>query len=334
MAPITRRDITIALAASCMAASPAFPLRQTLAGSGYLPGSSQRIIVPFAAGGTADGVGRVVADILNTALGTRFAVENRSGRNGSVGAEIAARAPPDGQTLLLGTLGTAITNHYLYRHLDYDGEESFAPVALVAEVANVLLVHPAFPARTLSAFVDHCKRKDPGSLSYASPGTGSTGHLFMEHFQSRAGIRLSHFGYGSRSRMIRDLLAGRALVAMDNLPTHLAHIRSGALHPLGVTSARRCECAPEIPSVAAQGYPGYEATLWWYIAAPAGTRLALVKRLSEEIMTGLTTEAAVQRIRACGATERPANADDLRRHIATEKTKWTHVIDSAQLSSR
>jgi tripartite-type tricarboxylate transporter receptor subunit TctC len=317
---MTRRDATIALAASL-----AFPLRLASAES------TQRLIVPFAAGGTADGVGRVVAEILNTALGTRFAVDNRSGRNGTIGAELAARAPPDGKTLLLGTLGTAITNHFLYRHLEYDGEESFTPVALVAEVANVLLVHPAFPARTLSAFVNHCRLQGAGRLPYASPGTGGTGHLFMEYFQRRAGIRLNHLDYGGRSRLIRELLAGRALVAMDNLPSYLAHLRSGALCALGVTSARRCACAPDVPTLAEQGYPGYDATLWWYIAAPAGTRLALVKRLSDEIAKGLASEAAVQKIRACGAIERPATADALSRHITAERTKWTRVIEPAQL---
>jgi tripartite-type tricarboxylate transporter receptor subunit TctC len=334
MATITRRGATIALAGLCSTAPVPLFSRHAFAGDSRLPGKSQRIIVPFAAGGIADGLGRVVAEILNGSLETRFGVDNRSGRNGTVGAEMAARAPPNGQTLLLGTLGTAITNHYLYKHLEYDSEASFAPVALVAEVANVLLVHPTFPAYTLAEFVDTCKRRGPHRVPYSSPGAGGTGHLFMEYFQSQAGIRLTHIDYGGRSRMIRALLAGQVLVAMDNLPSYLTHIRSGVLRALGVSSAKRCDCAPDVASIAEQGYPGYEATLWWYVAAPAGTRLALVKKLSKEITKGIATEAAVRRIRACGATERPADSDALARHILEERTKWQRVIHSAELAQQ
>ena len=331
MATTTRRAAAVALAAMGAAAcAPLFP-RVAFAKDLRPAAGSQRIIVPFAAGGTADGLGRVVAEILNKSLAAQYTIDNRSGRNGSLGTEIAARAPADGRTLLLGTLGTAVTNPYLYRHLEYDAEGSFTPVALVGEVANVLLVHPAFPAHTLAAFVEHCKRLGANGVSYASPGTGATGHLFMEYFQSQAGIRLRHLAYGGRSRMIRDLLAGRVVVAMDNLPAYLAHIRSGALRALGVTSARRCECAPYVASIAEQGYPDYEATLWWHIAAPAGTRLALVKRLSDDLVKGIPSEAALRKIRDCGAAARPADADELVRHIAGEKAKWQRVIRSAQL---
>jgi tripartite-type tricarboxylate transporter receptor subunit TctC len=131
--------------------------------------------------------------------------------------------------------------------------------------------------------------------------------------------------------MIRDLLAGKVLVAMDNLPAYLAHVRSGALRALGVTSATRCGCAPDVASIAEQGYPGYEATLWWHVAAPAGTRLALVSRLSDDLVKGIASEAALRKIRVCGATARPANADELVQHIAGEKAKWQRVIRSAQL---
>jgi tripartite-type tricarboxylate transporter receptor subunit TctC len=168
-------------------------------------------------------------------------------------------------------------------------------------------------------------------VSYASPGTGATGHLFMEYFQSKAGIRLRHLAYGGRSRMIRDLLAGKAIVAMDNLPSYLAHIRSGSLRALGVTSARRCDCAPSVPTIAEQGYLGYEATLWWYVAAPAGMRLALVKKLSHEIVEGITAERATRMIRACGAIERPADAAELAQHIAGEQTKWQRVMRATHL---
>src|SRR5262249_38799874 len=180
--------------------------------------NARRIIVPFAAGGTADCLGRVVAQILTESTGSTFVVENWKGAGGNVSAEIVAKALPDGRTLLLGTLGTAITNQYVYKNLTYDCDWSFAPVALVAEVTNVVVVHPSFPARTLREFVECCKERGVGKVNYGSPGVGSVGHLAMEYLQSQAGFRLRHAAYRSRSLMIKDLLAGRVRVAMDNLP--------------------------------------------------------------------------------------------------------------------
>ena len=170
MATTTRRAAAAALAAMGAAACAPLFSRVAFAQDPRAAGGSQRIIVPFAAGGTADGLGRLVAEILNESLAAQYTIDNRSGRNGSLGAEIAARARPDGRTLLLGTLGTAVTNPYLYKHLEYDAEGSFTPVALVGEVANVLLVHPAFPALTLAAFVEHCRRLERRAINLESKG--------------------------------------------------------------------------------------------------------------------------------------------------------------------
>ena len=159
-------------------------------------------------------------------------------------------------------------------------------MALVAEVPNILVVHPTFPAGTLEEFVHYCKERGCDELAYGSPGMGATGHLAMEYLQSQAGIRLRHVAYGSRSRMIRDLLAGNVQIAMDNLPTYLQHTRSGALRALAVSSTDRWFTAPDVPSIAERGYPDFEASLWWYVAAPAGTRLELVKKLSDRIVQG------------------------------------------------
>jgi len=204
-------------------------------------------------------------------------------------------------------------------------------VALVAEVPNILVVHPTFPAGSFEEFVHYCKERECDELAYGSPGTGATGHLTMEYLQSQAGIKLRHVAYGSRSRMIKDLLAGNVQIAMDNLPTYLWHARSGALRALAVSSTERWSTAPDVPSIAEQGYPDFEASLWWYVAAPAGTRLELVKKLSDKIVQGLKSEAVVARIRACGASERPGNAEELARYIGAERAKWKKVIETAQL---
>jgi len=305
--------------------------RRGWAGDSSPTSKTRRIVVPFAAGGTADCLGRVVAQILAESTSSTFVIENRTGGGGNVSAEIVARAPPDGQTLLLGTVGTAVTNQYVYKYVPYDSEWSFTPIALVGEVTNVIVVHPTFPASTLKEFVDYCKAQGPDRVSYGSPAVGGAGHLSMEYLQGRAGIKLRHVAYDGRSRMIKDLLAGHILIAMDNLPPYLRHIQSGVLRALGVSSAGRWFAAPDVPSIAEQGYPGFEAALWWYVAAPAGLRLELVKNLSDEIVKGIRSEAAIKWIRESGASERPGDSEDLARHITAERIKWKRVIDAARL---
>jgi tripartite-type tricarboxylate transporter receptor subunit TctC len=293
-----------------------------------------RIVVPFAAGGTTDVMARVVAHILTEALGAPFLIDNRTGASGDVSAEIVAKAPPDGRTLLLGHVGTAVTNQYLHKYVPYDSVESFAPISLIGEVANVLVVHPRFPARSLKEFVDYCNALGPAKVSYGSPETGGTGHLTMEYLQRVAGIKLRHVDYGGRTRMLADLLAGNILVAMDNLPTYMPHIRSGALRALAVSSSRRWFAAPDIPTVAEQGYDDFASTLWWYLAAPAGTRLDLVNRLALAIADGVKSEPMARKIRNIGVLELPGCPEDVAKHIATENAKWKKVITGAGLMAQ
>lgn len=319
-----------AIATAIAAGALVTPMRCWAKGT-YPAEPAYRIVVPFAAGGIADCLGRLVAQILNESMGSTFVIENWSGAGGNLSAEIVAKARPDGRTLLLGTVGTAVTNQYLYKNISYDRELSFAPVALVAEVTNMLVVHPTFPANTFEEFVRYCRQHDCDELRYGSPGIGATGHLTMEYLQNQAGIKLMHVAYGSRTRMIRDLLAGNILIAMDNLPTYLRHARSGALRALAVSSPERWFAAPDVPSIAEQGYPDFEASLWWYIAAPAGTRRELVKKLSDKIVQGLKSEPVVRKIREWGASERPGDTEELARHMGAERTKWKKVIEAAKL---
>ena len=250
---------------------------------------------------------------------------------GGTGAELVAKAAPDGLTLLLGTVGTAVTNQYLYKAMPYDSVKSFAPVALVGEVANVLAVHPSFPAKTLKEFIDYCKAQGPNKVSFGSPAVGGTGHLAMEYLSTLAGIRLEHVVYRGSSLVMKDLLAGHILVTMDNLPPYLQHIQSGALRALAVSSAKRWFAAPEVPTVAEQGYAGFDAAPWWYVAAPAGTPQEIVTKLSEEIVKGIKSEAVIKRIRDAGASELPGDAADLTKHMVAENVKWKKVIDAAKL---
>ena len=319
-----RTAIAAALAAPMLA-------RHGWAQSAYPGGKTVRVVVPFAAGGTTDILGRVVAQLLTEQMGGTFVVDNKTGAGGNVGAELVAKSPPDGMTLLLGTVGTAVTNQYLYKTMPYDSVKSFAPVALVGEVANVLAVHPSFPAKSLKEFIDYCKAQGPNKVSYGSPAVGGTGHLAMEYLSSLAGIKLEHVVYRGSSLVMKDLLAGHILTTMDNLPPYLQHIQSGGLRALGVSSAKRWFAAPDVPTIAEQGYAGFDAAPWWYVAAPAGTPPEIVSRLSAEIVKGTKSEAVIKKIRDAGASELTGDAEALTKQMVAENAKWKKVIEAAKL---
>jgi tripartite-type tricarboxylate transporter receptor subunit TctC len=326
-----RRRTAIALGLAAGAVAAPNLARNGRAENRYPGDRSARIVVPSAAGSTTDFIARVVAGILSESTGWNFCIENRKGWSGNVGAEVVARAPPDGKTLLLGHVGTAVTNQYLHRHIPYDSAESFAPIAMVAEVANVLVVNPSFQCRSLAELAGYCTAQRPYSVHYGSPSIGSIGHLAMEHLQDVVGIRLAHTAYPGSVRLAKDLLAGQTPIAMDNLPPYLPLIRSGALNALTVTSADRWFTAPDIPCVREHGFGDFDATLWWYVAAPAGIRRALVRDLSSAIVNGIAAASAASRIRSIGVLERPRRTEDLVAHIAAETGKWKKVIAAAGL---
>jgi tripartite-type tricarboxylate transporter receptor subunit TctC len=234
-------------------------------------------------------------------------------------------------TLLLGTIGTAVTNQYLYKNMPYDSVKSFAPVALVGAVANVLVVHPSFPAKTVKEYIDYAKAQGPNKVSFGSPAIGGSGHLAMEYLCSLSGIKVEHVVYRGSSLVMKDLLAGHILTAMDNLPPYLSHMQSGALRPLGVTSPKRWFAAPDVPTVAEQGFPGFDASPWWYVAAPAGTPPEIADRLGAEIVKGLGSPSVVKKIRDTGAVETPGDAAALAQHMVSENAKWKKVIEAAKL---
>jgi tripartite-type tricarboxylate transporter receptor subunit TctC len=295
------------------------------------PNKPIRMVVPFAAAGTTDLLGRIVAEHLQSAWGANVVVENKSGAGGNVGAQTVATAPADGYTLMLGTVGTAVTNQFLYKKMPYDTATAFAPVALFGEVANVLAVNPKIPVKTAKEFVAYCKQQGDYKVSFGSPGIGGTGHLAMEYFQVRAGFKAEHVAYRGSSLVLQDLLAGNIASTMDNLPPYLPHIQSGALRPLGVSSSKRWFALPDVPTIAGQGFEGFDAAPWWYVAAPAGTPAEIVKKLSAEIVKGGKSAEVIKKIRDAGAGELIGTDVELAEHIKSETVKWKKVIDAAKL---
>jgi len=298
------------------------------------PSKPIRMIVPFAPAGTTDLLGRIAAEHLQNAWGANVVVENKSGAGGNIGAELVAKAPPDGYTLLLGTVGTAVTNQFLYKKMPYDTATAFAPVALFGEVANVLAVNKSMPVNTAKEYVEYCKKQGPGKVSFGSPAIGGTGHLAMEYFQALAGFKVEHIVYRGSSLVLQDLLAGNIPSTMDNLPPYLPHINTGALKALGVSSSKRWFALPDVPTIAEQGFDGFDAAPWWYVAAPAGTPKEIVQKLSDELVKGGKSPAVIKKIRDTGASDLIGTADELAEQIKRETIKWKKVVEAAKLEAQ
>jgi len=237
------------------------------------PTKPVRIVVPFAAGGTTDIAARVIAEQLTESLKQTFIVENKGGAGGNIGAGDIARAKPDGYSFLMGTPGTQSINQFLYSKMPYDTAKDFAPVSFVVRVPNVLMVNPSVKARNIKDFIAEVKA-NPGSVSYGSPGNGTTGHLSTELLKSMAGIKAEHVPYKGSSPMLLDLVGGQIQMAIDNLPSAMAQIKGGKVIALGVTSAEPITTLPDVPPIAST-VPGYTAESWFVLMAPAGTPPAI-----------------------------------------------------------
>ncbi|MFC7691112.1 Bug family tripartite tricarboxylate transporter substrate binding protein [Paeniroseomonas aquatica] len=272
-----------------------------------------------------DILGRLTAAWLTEATGQSFIVENRSGAGGNIGAAAVARAMPDGYTLLMGSPGTQAINAHLYPNPGYDGIADFAPISLVAEVPNLLAVHPSLGIRTVPELIAAAKAS---RLAYGETSIGGSTHLSAELFRLQAGIEGEHVTYRGSAPMLGDLLPGRIAWGVDNLPSILPHVRSGALVAVGVTSRARWSGAPEIPAIA-ESLPGYEVTAWFGLLAPKGTPGEVVATANAALAKMLATPAAVRRLADLGATPIPGTPEAYRDHIAAEFRKWGEVVKRA-----
>ena len=280
-----------------------------------------RLIVPTAPGGGTDFTGRLVAAKLSETLGQQVVVENRGGGGGSVGADNAAKATPDGYTLLLGSIATHAVNPVLYKKLPYDHIKDFAPVSLIGTVPNVLVVHPSLPAKTFAEFISYTKA-NPGKINYGSSGVGSPPHLSMELLRSLTGINLVHVPYKGAGPALADLLGGQVQSMCTSLAGQITFIKSGRVRALGVTTAKRNPQLPDVPTIVESGVPGYEVTIWYAVFAPAATPKAIVDRLNAEMVKALNSAEMRERMAQQGMDPAPSTPGELAAFVKVETAKW------------
>lgn len=291
--------------------------------------NQMRMIVPFAAGGTADVLGRIVAQQLATLNGNSVIVENRPGSGGNIGADAVAHGPSDGSVLLLGTIGIHAASK-IYKRLPFDADKDLQPVTILAEVPNVLIVHPSVPANDVKEFLALAKQK-PGALNFGSAGNGSSTHMTAELFKLKANADLTHVPYRGSAPALNDLVAGQIQVMFENLPTALPFIQSGTVRALGVTSATRSPSLPSLPTIAEAGVPGYEGTAWFTIAVAGTVPPAMVEKLNADICKVLAEPDVVERFKGLGAVIVGNSVADAKAYFASETAKWNNVIESAQI---
>jgi tripartite-type tricarboxylate transporter receptor subunit TctC len=313
--------------ASAFALAPRLVLAQ-----GAWPSRPVRIVVPFAAAGTTDILARALAPELGRAFGQTFVVDNKPGAGGNLGAAEVAKAAPDGYTLLMGTVGTHGINASVYPKLPYDPIKDFAPITLVAGVPNVLVMNPAkAQALGISSVADLIRyaRANPGKLNMASSGNGTSIHLSGELFKAMTGSYMVHFPYRGSGPALLDLIGGTMDLMFDNLPSALPQIKAGRLKAFAVTSAKRSAAVPELPTMAEAGVPGYEASSWFGLLAPAGTPPDIVNRLQQESAKALGSPALKERLLAQGAIPVGDTPAEFARHIAAETKKWAQVVKAS-----
>jgi tripartite-type tricarboxylate transporter receptor subunit TctC len=288
-----------------------------------------RMVVPFPAGGTADVLGRIVAQQLGVLNGGQVVVENRPGSGGIIGAETVARGPSDGSVLLLGTIGIHAASK-IYRSLPYDPDRDLQPVTILAEVPNVLIVHPSVPAKDVQEFLALARAK-PGALNFGSAGNGSSTHMIAELFKLKAKVDLTHIPYRGSAPALNDLVAGQIQVMVENLPTALPFIQNGNVRALGVTSATRSASLPDVPTIAEAGVPGYEATAWFTIAVASSVPPATVEKLNSDMRKILQQPETIERFKALGAVIVGNSVADARAFFVSETAKWNDVIETAHI---
>lgn len=289
------------------------------------PSKPITIIVPFSAGGATDILARVVGQYMAKDLGQPVIVDNRAGAGGNIGTQAVARATPDGYTILMGTVGTHAINQSLYGKLPFDPIKDFAPLTRVALVPNLLVANPAQPFKTVKEMLAYAKA-NPGKVTFGSSGSGSSIHLSGELFKHMAGVDIQHVAYRGSAPAVNDLLGNHIAVMFDNMPSAIGHVKSGKLRPLAVTTPKRSPALPDVPTIAEAGVPGYEATSWFGLLAPAKTPAPVIAKLNASILKALADPDVKKQLMEQGAEPHPETPEQFAEFIGAETAKWGKIV--------
>lgn len=318
------------IATSLLAITTPFSNAQTTAPA--YPQKPIRMIVPFTPGGSTDILARAIGQELTKAWGQSVVIDNIAGAGGSIGADKAAKSPADGYTLLMGHIGTLAVNPSLYPKLPYNPVKDFAPVAWVARVPNVLVVNPSVPAKNVQELVALAKAK-PGQLSYGSGGNGSAANLATEYFKMQTETAILHIPYRGSVPAVTDLMGGQIQILFTGAPAVMGQVKSGQLRALAVSSPKRLEALPDLPTVAEAGYKNFEADQWYGVVAPAGTPRDIVLKLNQQINVALNSAELKKRLSTEGAVATPETPEAFGKLIAQEIERWRPVITSGRVKA-
>ncbi len=318
------------LAAAAFVVTIAAPTGATAADTTY-PAKPVRFVVPFSPGGTTDIITRIVAEQLQQSFKQSFIVDNRGGAGGNIGADIVAKSAADGYTVLMSSPGPGAINQFLYSRMPYDTKSDFAPVVLVTRQGNVLTVHPSAGVKSVPELIDKARAK-PGTINYATGGAGTSAHLATVLFASLAKLDLVHVPYRGSGPAIVALLAGQVGMMFNTLPAMVPHIKNGKVIALGVSTAQRSATLPDVPTIASF-VPGFEASSWLAVVAPAGTPPDIIAKLNAEANRALQKPGVREKLRVMGAEPAGGSPQDLARHLSEETTKWRKIVQLSGVKS-
>ncbi|MFZ2157058.1 MAG: tripartite tricarboxylate transporter substrate binding protein [Bradyrhizobium sp.] len=286
------------------------------------------LVIPFAPGGSTSIVGRVIADKMSEILGEKVVVDNRPGAGGTVGTKAVAKSDPDGYTIALGYTGTLAIGPSLYKNAGYDPRKDFAPIGLIGNAPNSLVVHPSFPAKSVAELVAYAKA-NPGKVNFGSAGAGTVSHITGEYFAASAGIKLIHIPYKGTGPALTDLLGGHIPMAFAPIPASHPNISAGKLRALAVTSATRSSLLPEVPTIAESGLPGFDASLYYGLVAPVGTPRPVIDKLNAALQAALASADVKKQLGLDGTEITPGSPEDYAAFIDKDEKKWAGLVKAS-----
>jgi tripartite-type tricarboxylate transporter receptor subunit TctC len=286
------------------------------------------LVIPFAPGGSTSIVGRGIADKMSELLGEKVVVDNRPGAGGTVGTRAVAKSEPDGYTLVLGYTGTLAIGPSLYKNVGYDPRKDFAPIGLIGNAPNSLVVHPSFPAKTIDELIAYAKA-NPGTVNFGSAGAGTVSHITGEYFAASAGIKLVHIPYKGTGPALTDLLGGHIPMAFAPIPASHPNVSAGKLRALAVTSTIRSSLLPDVPTISESALPGFDASLYYGLAAPAGTPRPVIDRLNKALRDALASDEVKKQLTQDGTEITPGTPEDYAAFIDKDEKKWSQLVKAS-----